>query len=80
MNTFIGGLGYGLVEKHFGDSIPTVPMLGKSGTVALAIYMFGGSNQLLNDIGIAAAAIAGYSWGKEGKVAGAYDHGLASEA
>jgi hypothetical protein len=76
----VGGLAYGLLEKSAGESIPELPLIGKSGTVALAIYFLGGSNQIINDIGIAAAAIAGYSLGKEGKISGLMgDHGYVVE-
>jgi hypothetical protein len=66
----IGGLGYGMLEKYMGEQIPSLPLLGKSGTIAAVIYFAGGRNDIINDIGIAAAAIAGYSLGKEGKITG----------
>lgn len=80
LGTAIGGLAYGFVEKTF-PSMPTLPLVGKSGTVALACYFFGGSHPIIRDVGIAAAAIAGYSLGKTGKVSGDVDdeHGLAAE-
>lgn len=79
MGVGLGGFAYGMIEKSF-PSLPTLPIVGKSGTVALAVYFFGGSNELINDIGIAAAAIAGYSLGKTGVVSGFDDaHGLAAE-
>jgi hypothetical protein len=78
----IGGLAYGFIEKSF-PSMPTLPIVGKSGTVAIAVYFMGGNNDLINDIGMAAAAIAGYSLGKEGVISGDYRsdtrHGLAAE-
>ncbi len=79
MGTAIGGFAYGIIEKSF-PSLPTLPIVGKSGTVAIAVYFMGGNNELVNDIGIAAAAIAGYSLGKSGVVSGWDDsHGLAAE-
>lgn len=79
MGVALGGFAYGIIEKSF-PSLPTLPVVGKSGTVALAVYFFGGSNELINDIGIAAAAIAGYSLGKTGTVSGWDDeHGLAAQ-
>jgi hypothetical protein len=80
MGTAIGGFAYGIIEKSF-PSLPTLPIVGKSGTVAIAVYFMGGNNELINDIGIAAAAIAGYSLGKSGVVSGGFDdeHGLAAE-
>lgn len=74
----IGGFGYGIIEKSF-PTLPTLPIVGKAGTVAIAAYFFGGTNELVNDIGIAAAAIAGYQLGKEGAISGYDDHhGLAA--
>lgn len=71
----VGGAAYGWIEKNYGDKIPTVPILGKAGTVALVAGELAkrkmlGSSELLMDIAIAAAAIAGYQVGKEGKIAG----------
>lgn len=66
----IGGFGYGLIKKHF-PSLPRIPGIGHSGTVALAVYFLKPSNPLLRDVGIAAAAIAGYSFGETGTVSGA---------
>lgn len=68
----MGGLAFGYLEKQW-PGLPTIPFLGKSGTVAVACYMFGAKHPLVKDVGIAAAAIAGYSLGKEGKVAGDFD-------
>ena len=73
MGTAFGGFGYGWIEKHYGNQIPSLPILGKSGTIAVAAYFFRGKHAIVKDIGIAAAAIAGYSFGKEGKVSGEYD-------
>jgi len=74
-----GGFLYGFVEKTWGDKIPTIPAIGKSGTVALAIYFLKPTNQHLRDIGFAAAVIAGYSFGKTGTVSGHGVHGYSSE-
>lgn len=68
-NTALGGLGFGLLVKNW-PSMPRVPGIGRSGTVALAMYFFNPKMQLLRDVGIAAAAIAGYSFGETGTVAG----------
>lgn len=74
IGTAIGGLGYGLIEKNFGSKIPSLPFLGRSGTVAAACYFFGKGNKHIQDVGIAAAAIAGYSYGGTGKVSGEDDY------
>lgn len=65
----IGGLGYGLLAKHF-PNLPRIPGIGRSGTVALAVYFLKPKSELLRDVGIAAAAIAGYSFGESGTVSG----------
>jgi hypothetical protein len=65
----VGGLAYGLLAKHF-PTIPRLPGIGRSGTVALAVYFLKPHNQILQDMGVAAAAIAGYSFGETGSVSG----------
>lgn len=65
----LGGLAYGLAIKHI-PSIPRIPGIGRSGTVALAIYFLKPKSRLLQDVGIAAAAIAGASFGETGTVSG----------
>lgn len=65
----LGGLGYGLLVKFFPE-MPRLPGVGRSGTVALACYFMKPTTQLLQDVGIAAAAIAGASFGQTGVVSG----------
>lgn len=73
----LGGLGYGLLVKHV--PIPRIAAIGRSGTVALAIYLLKPSSQLLQDVGIAAAAIAGASFGETGTVSGDGDEVLSND-
>lgn len=68
-NVALGGLAYGLVKKHI-TSLPRIPGIGTSGTVALAVYFLKPKSKLLQDLGIAAAAIAGASFGETGTVSG----------
>lgn len=68
-NVALGGLGYGLLVKHF-PQLPRIPGIGRSGTVALAVYFLKPKSQLLQDVGLAAAAIAGASFGETGTVSG----------
>lgn len=65
----MGGFGYGFIKKNFPD-LPRLPLVGQSGTVALAVYFLKPKSQWLQDIGIAAAAIAGASFGETGVVSG----------
>ena len=65
----IGGLAYGLLVKNF-PQLPRLPGIGRSGTVALAVAFLKPRNEILRNIGVAAAAIAGYSFGETGSVSG----------
>jgi hypothetical protein len=68
-NTALGGLAYGLLVKNW-QSMPRLPGIGRSGTIALAVYFMKPKSKLLQDLGVAAAAIAGYSFGETGSVSG----------
>lgn len=74
----LGGLGYGLLVKNW-PNMPRIPGIGRSGTIALAVYFLKPSNRLLQDIGVAAAAIAGFSFGETGTVSGAGDEVLSDD-
>lgn len=69
----LGGFGVGFVEKTFGDKLPTIPMLGRKGSIAAIVYFMKPKEQILRNVGIAAAALAGYEFGKEGRVSGEDD-------
>lgn len=75
----IGGFGYGLVVKHLGAQIPRLPGLGRSGVIALAVWLLKPKHGLVQDIGIAAAAIAGASFGETGTVSGDGDEVLTNQ-
>lgn len=64
----VGGAALGFVDKTF-PQLPTIPVLGRAGTIALAAYWLGGKG-IMHDIALAGAAIAGYQLGKEGHVSG----------
>ena len=66
----IGGLVAGFVDKS-AISLPTIPVLGKMGTVALAAHFLGkGQPGIITDVRNAAAAIAGYEMGSTGAIKG----------
>lgn len=65
----IGGFCYGQLVKNF-PQLPTIPGFGRAGSVALAIYFMKPTSTLLQDMGVAAAAIAGVSFGQTGTVSG----------
>jgi hypothetical protein len=71
----LGGLIFGYIEKTWGDKIPTIPVIGRSGTIAALAYFASkqggfGHAGIVKDVGMAAAVITGYSFGKTGKVSG----------
>lgn len=68
-----GGAVLGFVEKHFGDKIPHLPLIGRKGAIALAVYLLKPKNAWIQDAGKAAAAISGYELGTTGKVTGAFE-------
>jgi hypothetical protein len=65
----IAGYAIGFVDKS-GTAIPTVPFLGRAGTIAAAAVLFGKGKGLWGDIALAAASIAGYEMGSTGKISG----------
>lgn len=76
-NVALGGLAYGLLVKNF-PQLPRIPGIGRSGTIALAVYFLKPKSGLVQDLGIAAAAIAGASFGETGTVSG--DDDVADQA
>jgi hypothetical protein len=70
--TFVGGLIYGFLVKQF-PQIPALPLIGRSGTVALGVALLKPKTPMFQDMGIAAAAIAGSSLGQTGTVSGVGD-------
>jgi hypothetical protein len=79
MGVAMGGAAFGFVMKQWGDKIPNLPLIGRSGAVALGCYMFAGNSKLVQDMGIASAAIAGYSFAKTGVVEGDDDDDTIAE-
>lgn len=71
----IGGAVLGYVEKSgMTSQIPTIPFIGRKGSIALAAYYLGGQKPgLLQDVAIAAAVLAGYELGHDGKISGDED-------
>lgn len=81
----LGGAVLGFIEKQF-PNLPTVPLIGRKGTIALAAYFVarrGGSfSHIARDVGLAAAAIAGNELGATGRVSGDVApqvHGVAAQ-
>jgi hypothetical protein len=68
----LGGAAFGFIEKSFGAQIPTLPVVGRAGTITLAAYYFskGKAGGILRDVAMAGAVLAGYQIGTTGKIAG----------
>lgn len=73
MGLFVGGFAMGFLDKPGGPgaNIPTIPLLGKAGTIAIAAHFFGkGKAGLATDIRNAAAVVAAYEFGLKGSISG----------
>lgn len=71
LGAILGGLALGLIEKA-GIDIPTVPLLGKAGTLGAAAWAMGkwGKSRMASHAATGFFAIAAYELGKEGRIAG----------
>lgn len=67
------GFVMGQIDKS-GTNIPTVPILGRAGTIAVILHFIGKRNPMLQQAALAAASVAGYEYGNTGKVSGV--HGM----
>src|SRR6516225_8900593 len=73
MGIAVGGLVLGFLDKQGATAlnIPTIPILGKAGTIAIVAHFFGkGRPGVVTDVRNAAVAIAAYEFGSTGKVSG----------
>lgn len=68
----IGGFGFGFIEKTF-PNLPTLPIVGRAGTIALIAHYMRGKFPYASQIAQAAASIAGYQLGATGKINGEDD-------
>jgi hypothetical protein len=69
----VGGALYGFaVKQGIIDKLPAIPILGRTGTAAILLDYWSrhGGGQLAHRAARAAAAIAGYQLGHEGKISG----------
>jgi hypothetical protein len=71
----MGGFVYGQVVKNF-PTLPTIPGLGRAGTVAAIGYFLKPTSSIVKNTVLAAAVIAGYSFGSTGSVSGDDDEVL----
>ncbi len=67
----LGGAIFGFLEKSFGAQIPTIPVIGRAGTITVAAYFFSkGRGGVIADIARAGAVLSGYQVGTTGKISG----------
>lgn len=67
----LGGAVYGFIEKQFGSQLPTLPIVGRAGTITLAAYyMAKGKGGIMRDVAICGAVLSGYQIGSTGKIQG----------
>src|SRR6266851_9381959 len=68
----LGGAAFGFIEKSFGAQLPTLPLIGRAGTITIGAYMLskGRGGGIVADIARAGSVIAGYQIGTTGKIAG----------
>lgn len=66
-----GGFLLGVLDKQ-GTALPTVPVLGRAGTLGVGLYFLGKQMKapIMVHAATAALAIAAYQMGREGKVSG----------
>jgi len=73
ITTVGAGFAVGMLEKMtFVQNLPSLPFVGKTGTIAIAAYLLsdGGRNKMAADVASSAAAIAGYMLGAQGSIVG----------
>jgi len=79
MEGAIAGLLVGMARKSgFLDKLPTIPMLGRMGSLALAAHFYSkhGGGPWAKKVALASAILAGEEMGREGKIAGEDISGL----
>lgn len=65
----VGGFAVGFIEKSF-PQLPSLPLVGRKGAIAIAAMLFASKHPIIGDIGKAAAAISGYELGSTGSISG----------
>jgi len=71
VGSVVAGYALGWIDKG-GLPIPTIPMLGRAGTVAVVCAILAKHHPLIAKAALASASIAGYELGKQGTISGEY--------
>lgn len=78
ITTVGAGFAVGALEKmDFVKNLPKLPLLGTTGTIGVAAFLFsdGGKNRMADDIATAALTVAGYMMGSTGAIVGGAEEG-----
>ncbi len=80
MGAAVGGAVLGFIDKQF-PTLPTVPLLGRKGTLAVIAYFAGKQlrSQIAFDVAKVAAGLAAYEFAQTGHVSGDDLAGLAAQ-
>jgi len=70
----LGGAIFGYLQKQdFYNKLPTLPVIGRTGTAAIGLVYLSkraGSHSMIRDTAIAACVLSGYQLGHDGKISG----------
>lgn len=70
MNAALAGFIISYIEKNYGAQLPSIPVLGDTGTIALLAYYFRGKHKMLPTIALVAAGLAAYQYEATGTITG----------
>lgn len=72
INLALGGAVFGFIEKSFGAQLPTLPIVGRAGSITIAAFFMakGKSSGIMADVARAGAVLSGYQVGSTGKISG----------
>lgn len=81
MATLAGGFAFGWIEKNWGASLPTLPVIGRAGTITILAHLAAKQGfRFAHDVAVAGSAISGYQLGNTGRIAGEEDDGYSHVA
>jgi len=68
----LGGAVFGFIEKSFGAQLPTLPIVGRAGSITIAAFFMakGKASGIMADVARAGAVLSGYQVGSTGKISG----------
>ena len=70
MNAALAGFIVAYIEKNYAASLPSIPVIGDTGTIALLAYYFRSKHKMLPTIALVAAGLAAYQYETSGSITG----------